>query len=121
MRKLSKYLKKDFSLFDMTVLATDTKKMEFTYIEIIIFRSIEKAIVNYEPLLFLGCPTETREKINKYKNILDKWNKDEVSKNRNVATDNFIKDYKVDIQEIDNHVLKIISKSFEEKKLGEVA
>lgn len=122
---INKYLNVDYSHNDLIVKMVNSEKFEYFYINNIMFRSIEKAIALYKPLLIIGCRKEKEVLLKSYLEVLKDWNENE-KKYNDSDTDNFIIDYNIDLKEIDNIVLKMVSNSFsnteaEEEILRKVA
>jgi len=111
---INKYLNKDYRLDDTTVKTVNGEKTEYFYINNLLFRSIENSLKVYEPLLLLGTTKDIEDTLNHFKRVVKEWNKNE-KKYQDKETNIFIKDYSVDINEIDNLVLNLINDSLKGK------
>ena len=108
---VNKYLNKYYRLDDTHMKAVGAEKIEYFSINNILFRSIEKAIFLYRPLLIMGMEEKKEKLLRQYIEILNNWNKNEKRYN-DKETDTFIKDYNIDLEEVDNIILKMVSDSF---------
>ena len=86
------------------------EKIEYYYLNNILFKAIENSLKMYEPLLLLGTTKTIENKLNHYMNIVKKWNLYEKKYNEKYI-ESFIRDYNIDIYEIDNAVLTLINNS----------
>jgi len=111
---INKYLNKDYRLDDTTVKTVNGEKTEYFYINNLLFRSIENSLKVYEPLLLLGTTKDIEDTLNHFKRVVKEWNMNE-KKYQDKDTNIFIKDYSVDINEIDNLVLNLINDSLKGK------
>ena len=107
---INKYLNKDYRLDDTTTSVLGGEKIEYYYFNNLLFKAIENSLKIYEPLLLLGTTKKIENKLNQYKDTLSKWNFYEKKYNeKNIKS--FVRDYNVDINEIDNIVLTLINNS----------
>jgi len=102
---INKYLNKYYTLDDAIARTIVGEKIEYFYLDEILINSIEKALQLYEPLLILGTTKKIETKINTLKEAISKYKKTKSSE-----IDNFIKDYEIDIKQIENDVLLIINR-----------
>ena len=107
---IGKYLNKEFTMFDLTVKSVNSKKFEHFNLDDVLFRSIEKSLKVYEPLSLLGMSKESEELLSEYNRLLNTWKSNENYNEK--KTDEFIKEYDIDTQEIDGIVLELVSDSF---------
>jgi len=107
---INKYFNKDYSLFDTTVQKTKKEPYEYIFLTKLLFTSIEKNLELYDPLLVLGTNQDLKEKIEMYNILIREWNENEKSHSKELmGFTNFVKDYNIDIQEIDNIILKLLN------------
>lgn len=110
---INKYLGYEYKLFDLTARSDKATKMEFTYINNIIFKSLKKNLSFFTPLALFGSLNKTQEElINKLNTSINKWEQFEYTNNQAKQTDLFIKNYEVDIQEVENYIYTVLSKTF---------
>nr|WP_321267761.1 hypothetical protein [uncultured Sulfurimonas sp.] len=111
---INKYLNKDYRLDDITAQVLGGEKIEYYYLNSLLFQAIEKSLKVYEPLLLLGTTESIEKKINYLKEIVEKWNENESKYNEKYIED-FVKDYHIETTEIDNMILTLINNSLRSK------
>lgn len=107
---INKYLNKDYRLDDTTAHVLGGEKIEYHYLNNLLFKGIENSLKMYEPLLLIGTTKEIKSKLSMYQDVVDKWNINE-SKYNKMNIDIFVKDFNIDVNEIDNIVLNLINNS----------
>lgn len=107
---INKYLNKDYRVDDTTTQTFNGEKIEYILINNLIFRGLEKALEYYQIFELLGTTQNIQRQLFLIQEISNKWN-DEEAKYSDKQTDIFIKDYNIDINEIDNMLLMLVNDS----------
>ena len=107
---INKYLNKDYRVDDTTIRTVNGEKIEYILINNLIFRGLEKALEYYQIFELLGTTQNIQRQLFLIQEISNKWN-DEEAKYSDKDTDIFIKDYNIDINEIDNLLLMLVNNS----------
>ena len=107
---INKYLNKDYRVDDTTIRTVNGEKIEYILINNLIFRGLEKALEYYQIFELLGTTQNIQRQLFLIQEISNKWN-DEEAKYSDKDTDIFIKDYNIDINEIDNMLLMLVNDS----------
>ena len=107
---INKYLNKDYRVDDTTTQTFNGEKIEYILINNLIFRGLEKALEYYQIFELLGTTQNIQRQLFLIQEISNKWN-DEEAKYSDKDTDIFIKDYNIDINEIDNMLLMLVNDS----------
>ena len=107
---INKYINKDYRLDDTTTHTVNGEKIEYILINNLIFRGLEKALEYYQIFELLGTTQNIQRQLFLIQEISNKWN-DEEAKYSDKDTDIFIKDYNIDINEIDNLLLMLVNNS----------
>lgn len=104
-----KYFNSQWNYDTLTTQTTKRQPTEFYSIDNLLFESIEKSLNHFKPLLFLSTNEDLKEKISMYELTIKKWKENEKGKETIKELNNFIKDYSIDIEEIDNIILKLLN------------
>ncbi len=107
---INKYINKDYRVDDTTTRTVNGEKIEYILINNLIFRGLEKALEYYQIFELLGTTQNIQRQLFLIQEISNKWN-DEEAKYSDKDTDIFIKDYNIDINEIDNLLLMLVNNS----------
>ena len=107
---INKYLNKDYRVDDTTIRTVNGEKIEYILINNLVFRGLEKALEYYQIFELLGTTKSIQRQLFLIQEISNKWN-DEEAKYSDKDTDIFIKDYNIDINEIDNLLLMLVNNS----------
>ena len=107
---INKYINKDYRVDDTTTRTVNGEKIEYILINNLIFRGLEKALEYYQIFELLGTTQNIQRQLFLIQEISNKWN-DEEAKYSDKQTDIFIKDYNIDINEIDNMLLMLVNDS----------
>lgn len=118
---IQKYLNKDYTLFDTTVKSVTSHKQEYPFIDELLMQGLEKSLEMYEPLLLMGTTKEIQVKILLYKDTFKKSKKENNRYLNKKKIKAFVKDYNIDLKEIDNISLKLMSDDFMSISLHKVA
>lgn len=107
---INKYINKDYRVDDTTTRTVNGEKIEYILINNLIFRGLEKALEYYQIFELLGTTQNIQRQLFLIQEISNKWNNQE-AKYSDKQTDTFIKDYHIDINEIDNLLLMLVNNS----------
>ena len=107
---INKYLNKDYRVDDTTTQTFNGEKIEYILINNLVFRGLEKALEYYQIFELLGTTKSIQRQLFLIQEISNKWN-DEEAKYSDKQTDIFIKDYHIDINEIDSLLLMLVNNS----------
>lgn len=116
---VQKYLNKDYRLDDTTVKSIDGQKVEYYYLDELLFRSIDKSLDLFEPMLVFGANKLFRDYFLDMRETIFKYFEN-YSTPINTLLE-FEKDFGIDIEEINQECLKLVNATLQEVyRIGKV-